>query len=133
MTGDRTGNLAGRGLASIGPAGIVLAGAVLACVLLAAPSAAPSAPQGLPLPTAPAGAGTAAGPQAASAQPAPAPAGTVPGQRVCRRERPVGSRLRSALVCRAASDWQRLDREGREVGKELVFQPRTNGNMGSNR
>jgi hypothetical protein len=43
----------------------------------------------------------------------------------------IGSRLRSRLVCRPASEWNRQAQESKEVGKEMTFPARTNGYMGS--
>lgn len=43
-----------------------------------------------------------------------------PNRRVCRTQETLGSRLRKRSVCRTAAEWDQLDRQAREGGKDLT-------------
>ena len=43
-----------------------------------------------------------------------------PNRRVCRTQETLGSRLRKRSVCRTAAEWDLLDRQAREDGKDLT-------------
>lgn len=73
----------------------------------------PTSQPGVPAP--PPSSGTATGLAPAGEQP-----GLDPNRRVCRSQETLGSRLRKRTVCRTAAEWDQLDRQSRQDGKDMT-------------
>lgn len=97
---------------------IVFAGAIGAVGVVSAQPGQPVTPPTTQQPTTPAtpsGQDTTTG--AASGQQQP---GLDPNRRVCRSQETLGSRLRKRTVCRTAAEWDQLDAQARQDGKDMT-------------
>ena len=93
------------------------AGAVLVAGVVWAQPSQPVQGAGNPAP----GTGQPSQSQTATANPGQADPGTLdPNRRVCRSQETLGTRLRKRTVCRTAAEWDQLDRQTRENGKDLT-------------
>lgn len=66
-------------------------------------------------PAGPPGSGTSASGSTAGGQ-----QGLDPNRRVCRSQETLGSRLRKRTVCRTAAEWDQIDSQARQDGKDMT-------------